>query len=84
MKKRLGPDRNRLFPSRKDDAPLADALLFDVSRTTDTTTLLTCRRDTLADNGLDTVEKNEICRAIEKRFAFLNATRGREQKTRRF
>lgn len=52
---------------------ILDAYLFDVSRATDATTLLTCRSDALADDCLDTREKAEVCAAIEQRFAALNA-----------
>lgn len=49
------------------------AHLFDISRATDALTLLAYREDVLSDNSLDTAEKEELCCAIEKRFAFLNA-----------
>jgi|HubBroStandDraft_4_1064222.scaffolds.fasta_scaffold1361020_2 hypothetical protein len=52
---------------------ILDAYLFDVSRATSATTLLTCRCDALADDCLDAEEKAEVCAAIEKRFALLNA-----------
>jgi hypothetical protein len=54
---------------------ILDAYLFDVSRATSAIALLTCRSDALADECLDTEEKVEICAAIEKRFALLNAGR---------
>jgi hypothetical protein len=49
------------------------AHLFDIARTTDASVLLTYRNDVLADECLEAVEKEEVCRAIEKRFAVLNA-----------
>jgi len=49
------------------------AHLFDISRATDASTLHAYRTDILADDCLNTVEREELCRAIEKRFAFLNA-----------
>lgn len=49
------------------------AHLFDISRTTDAITLQTYREDVLSDDCLDVAEKEELSRAIEKRFAFLNA-----------
>ena len=49
------------------------AHLFDISRVTDAITLQTYREDILSDDCLDAVEKEELCRVIEKRFAFLNA-----------
>jgi hypothetical protein len=82
MKKYTIPGNNPQAKLIKERASLLDALLFDVSRAADATTLLTYRRDALADNCLDAVEKNEICHAIEKRFAFLNATNGLDQKSR--
>ena len=57
------------------DFMILDAYLFDVSRATDATTLLTCRSDALDDDCLDTREKAEVCAAIEQRFATLNAGR---------
>ena len=57
------------------DLMILDAYLFDVSRATDAITLLTCRSDALADDCLDTEEKAQVCTAIEKRFAALNAGR---------
>jgi hypothetical protein len=57
------------------------AHLFDISRTTDTFTLQAYREDVLSDNCLDTTEKEELCCAIEKRFAFLNARVIGQQKT---
>jgi hypothetical protein len=52
---------------------ILDAYLFDVSRTTTAIALLACRSDALSDDCLDTDEKTEVCAAIEKRFALLNA-----------
>jgi hypothetical protein len=52
---------------------ILQAHLFDISRATDAGTLLACRTDALDDICLDAEEKTEICRAIEKRFALLNA-----------
>lgn len=49
------------------------AHLFDVSRTTDAPALLAYREDILRDECLDASEKEEICRAIQGRFAALNA-----------
>jgi hypothetical protein len=51
---------------------IIDAYLFDISRATSATALLTCRSDALADDCLDTEEKAEVCVAVEKRFALLN------------
>jgi hypothetical protein len=58
------------------------AHLFDISRTTDAPTLLAYRSDVLADEYLDAEEKTEICRAIEERFAALNAGAIQQQKPR--
>lgn len=55
------------------------AHLFDISRTTDAITLQTYHQDILSDDCLDAGEKEELCRAIEKRFAFLNARAAGEQ-----
>lgn len=82
MKKPIISGNNRPAKLAKEHASLFDALLFDVSRATDAPTLLTYRSDALADNCLDADEKDEICRAIEKRFAFLNASAGPEEKPR--
>ena len=49
------------------------AHLFDISRTTDAPTLLAYRHDVLQDDCLDITEKEVICRAIQNRFAALNA-----------
>lgn len=49
------------------------AHLFDISRTTDVPTLLAYRSDVMADKCMDAEEKAEVCRAIEQRFAALNA-----------
>jgi len=59
------------------------AHLFDISRTSEPDALLAYRHDALADDCLDADEKSEICCAIEKRFAFLNATAKPDQKPRR-
>lgn len=62
---------------------MLDAYLFDVSRATTATTLLTCRTDVLADDCLDAEEKAEVCAVIEKRFAALNAgLLGNRERTR--
>lgn len=58
------------------------AHLFDVSRTTDARVLLAYRNDVLTDDCLDEAEKAEVCRAIEKRFAILNAAAAQPQKPR--
>jgi hypothetical protein len=58
------------------------AHLFDISHTTDATTLLAYRNDVLADECMDNDEKQEICRAVEKRFAALNASSAASQKPR--
>jgi hypothetical protein len=55
---------------------------FDISRTTDAITLQTYRDDVLSDDCLDAAEKEELCRAIEKRFAFLNARAAEHQQPR--
>jgi hypothetical protein len=52
---------------------ILDAYLFDVSRATSAATLLVYRSDALDDACLDAEEKVEVCAAIEKRFALLNA-----------
>ena len=52
---------------------ILDAYIFDVSRATTAIALLTCRSDALDDDCLDAEEKAEVCAAIEKRFAYLNA-----------
>jgi hypothetical protein len=49
------------------------AHLFDISHATDASTLLAYREDVLHDDCLDAVEKEELLRIIEKRFAVLNA-----------
>jgi hypothetical protein len=49
------------------------AHLFDISRATDAITLQAYREDVMSDDCLDAAEKEELCRTIEKRFAFLNA-----------
>lgn len=49
------------------------AHLFDISRATDARTLQAYRDDVMSDDCLDAAERDELCRAIEKRFAFLNA-----------
>jgi hypothetical protein len=46
---------------------------FDISRATDAITLQVYREDVMSDDCLGVAEKEELCRAIEKRFAFLNA-----------
>ena len=48
------------------------AHLFDIAHATDAAVLLAYRNDVLADDLLDAAEKEEICRAIEIRFAVLN------------
>jgi hypothetical protein len=58
------------------------AHLFDISRATDATTLQTYREDVLSDDCLSAAEKEELCRAIEKRFAFLNARADGQQNPR--
>jgi hypothetical protein len=58
------------------------AHLFDISRATDAITLQAYRADVLSDDCLDTAEKEELCRAIEKRFAVLNARAAGKQKSR--
>ncbi|HTR44032.1 MAG TPA: hypothetical protein VMH87_20655 [Pseudomonadales bacterium] len=58
------------------------AHLFDISRATDAITLQTYRQDILSDDCLDAGEKEELCHAIEKRFAFLNARAVGEQTPR--
>ena len=73
MREKINLYRRSLNRSNHDRSPLIDALLFDVSRATDAATLLTYRNDTLSDHCLDPVEKEEIYRAIDQRFAFLNA-----------
>jgi hypothetical protein len=52
---------------------ILEAYIFDISRATNAATLLTCRTDALEDACLDDDEKADVCRAIEKRFAMLNA-----------
>lgn len=74
MKRNLNSHGQHLARPVRQRVCLVDALLFDISRAADTATLLTYRRDALADDSLDTIEKEEICRAIGKRFAFLNAS----------
>lgn len=74
MKRNLNSDGQYLARLARQRVCLVDALLFDISRAADAATLLAYRRDALADNCLDAIEKGEICRAIETRFAFLNAT----------
>jgi hypothetical protein len=59
------------------------AHLFDISRVTDAPTLLAYREDVLSDDCLTATEKKDLCRAIEKRFAFLNARVAGSQKPRR-
>ncbi len=56
------------------------AHLFDISRATDALTLQAYREDVLSDDCLSDEEKEELCRAIEKRFAFLNARAVGQQK----
>jgi hypothetical protein len=58
------------------------AHLFDIARTTDTRVLLVYRNDVFADECLAAAEKEEICRAIEKRFAVLNSGAFRQPKPR--
>jgi hypothetical protein len=58
------------------------AHLFDISRATDAATLLAYRNDVISDDCLDAVEKEELCRTIEKRFAVLNARAAGQQKPR--
>jgi hypothetical protein len=48
------------------------AHLFDVSHATDVAVLLAYRNDVLADDLLDAVEKEEICRAIEIRVTTIS------------
>lgn len=50
-----------------------NAYIFDISRATDAPTLRGFRRDILADETLDAAERDELCAAIDRRFAFLNA-----------
>jgi len=51
---------------------ILDAYIFDVSRATSATALLTCRSDALDDDCLDAEEKVEVCAAIfRKAFAEL-------------
>jgi hypothetical protein len=52
---------------------------FDISRATDAITLQAYREDVMSDDCLDAVEKEELCRAIEKRFACLNARTCRQE-----
>ena len=52
---------------------MKDAILFDISRATDAQTLLEIRRGALADDSLFSEDKEEICAAVHKRFARLNA-----------
>ena len=52
---------------------------FDISRATDALTLQAYREDVMSDDCLDAAEKEELRRAIEKRFAFLNARTERQQ-----
>jgi hypothetical protein len=73
MKRNINSDGQHLARLVRQRGCLVDALLFDISRAADAATLSTYRRDALADHGLDAIEKEEIRRAIEKRFAFLNA-----------
>ena len=61
---------------------ILQAYLFDISRATDAVTLLNRRTDALDDACLDDLEKAEICGAIEKRFALLNAGAIQTQKPR--
>ena len=51
---------------------MSDAYIFDISRVTDAPTLHGFRRDILADDTLDPAERDELCAAIDRRFAFLN------------
>jgi hypothetical protein len=51
---------------------MSDAYRFDISHATDAPTLHGFRRDMLADEALDPAERDELCAAIDRRFAFLN------------
>ena len=51
---------------------MSDAYMFDISRATDAPTLHGFRRNILADETLDATERDELCAAIDRRFAFLN------------
>ena len=51
---------------------MSGAYMFDISRATDAPTLHGFRRDILADETLDPAERDELCAAIDRRFAFLN------------
>lgn len=53
---------------------------FDISRATDAITLQTYRDDVLSDDCLDAAQKEELCGAIEKRFAIINARTVGQQK----
>lgn len=58
------------------------AHLFDISRATEAPTLLAYREDVLSDDCLTAAEKEDLCRTIEKRFAFLNARAADQYKPR--
>jgi hypothetical protein len=54
---------------------ITNACQFDISRATDAATLPRFRRDILADETLDQTERDELCAALDRRFAFLNLNR---------
>jgi hypothetical protein len=51
---------------------MSDAYMFDISRATDAPTLHGFRRDILVDETLDPAERDDLCAAVDRRFAFLN------------
>ena len=61
---------------------MKDVYLFDISRTTDATTLHTFRMESETDLEITQTDKDEISAAIDARFGALNLAARGEQKPR--
>src|ERR1700744_6581685 len=64
---------NTLDSATLNSAALVQALTFDISRTTEAATLHRFRQEILAQPDFDATDRAELCAAIDRRFAFLNA-----------